>query len=174
MRTMRRRSSRERSSRTVVLTGGGLIMIRKTGGFGANAFEHAAGFVELLRLERGAIDGRGGGELPAPELVGQKFVQHDHAPLQSEQRVHAFHARAQSGPVQKMPEHARGKLLFRSGGEFHGWMQQKVRNHFRRIIPAEVLEVEKDYSPARLSQRVVKAEIRRAQRPMIPIELLPE
>src|ERR1022692_977297 len=83
MRTIRRRSSRERASSEVVLTGGGLIMAGKAFVFRANPVQHLAGLVQLLPLKGGTVRRRRGGKMPPQKRPGQEFIQDDHAPLQS-------------------------------------------------------------------------------------------
>src|ERR1041385_6808111 len=108
MRTTWRRSSFERRSRGVVLTGGPLAMIRKTFVLDVNAKQHLPGLLQLLALQGRTINPGRGGELAAQKRVRQEFVQENQTPLQAKQWVNALDETEQARMIRKMLEHAGG------------------------------------------------------------------
>ena len=64
------------------------------------------------------------------------------------------------------------KQPFEFESQIHSRMQQEIRHGLRRIVPAEVLEVQKDDAAVATTQRVVKAEIGGTERSIRRVEFL--
>ena len=91
------------------------------------------------------------------------------AHLQAEQRIYEPRAvrEAIGSPRQRAAARAARKRRFSGSCERHPRMQQIIDNRLRGIVPAEVLEVDERQRAVGPADGVVKAEIRRAQRPRI-------
>src|SRR5579864_4307364 len=97
--------------------------------------------------------------------LGQKLVEQDHAPAQREQRVEQGEPRRE-GPVGLIDRRRRGREIpLQRLGKLRSRVQQEIGGELDRIVPAEIIEVDEDQSARWPSQRVVEAEIGRAQRP---------
>src|SRR5262245_60517901 len=112
MRTILPRSSRERRSSWVLLTGAALVTIRKGPVFLTNLAEHRASFLELACLQRQTVGIADRGKLAAGQCLGQKLVKENHTPFQSKKRVNALQAFCQSRPIGKIPPDLGDELPF--------------------------------------------------------------
>src|SRR5579864_2565424 len=119
--------------------------------------------IKLTLLRRWPVGGLAGGDAVGPAL-GQELVQQDRAPAQREQRVEQSEALAKALIRPVNADGFGGELPLQRGAEAHPRMQQEIGGELDRIVPAKIVEIDKDKLAARPPHRIVKAKIRRAQR----------
>ena len=102
-------------------------------------------------------------ELPSPEVMRDVLVEQNERPFQAEPRIEEARPRRELRRIVEQRRDARRERTPLRAGHLHRRVEQKIGDGLRRVIPAEILEVNEREPPFAVAQRVVKAEVGGAQ-----------
>src|SRR3954471_9788300 len=111
---------------------------------------------------------------PIGPPLRQELVQQDHAPAQREERIEQAKPNRKSRIGAIHLRRSIGEASLQRFGQGHARVEQEIRNELYRIVPAEIVEIDKHEPPIRPPQRIMEAEIGRTQRTTRILDLMTE